>query len=134
MKEYKHDLTGTIICDQGDGRLVIDLRYTPHDEVFASQADWFVETVEGIAKETGHTLDFLFDMTHYETSIWNELMRARCRQMVEDSSIARKIAIVGDSISYFIVCSTLATLKKNRDRIKFFFEMEEAKQWLGWNG
>ncbi len=132
MRDFLHELTGTVIADRGNGRIVIDLRYAPDDAVFLSQAAWFVETVERIAREAAGPIDFLFDLSHFEPSIWNALMRERCRQMLEESTIARRIAIVGDAITFGIVYVTLESLRENKEKVKFCFSIPEAKTWLGW--
>lgn len=132
MKEYRHDPTETVVTDYGNGHVIIDLRYSPDEQVFLSQAAWFVETLGIIVREAGKPLDLIFDLYHFDPSVWDATMRHTCRQMVEESTIVRKIALVGDGLTYTTVLVTLSELQKNREKIKFFFHREEALDWLEW--
>lgn len=132
MKEYHHELTGSTIKDLGDGRVMLALRHAPDHPTFLSQEAWLVETVEGIAKEAGKALDFLFDLSGFEPPLWDAFMRKHALASLESSEILNKSAIVGDSIVFMYVGATLAALSSKRDRVKFFFHIEDAKDWLGW--
>jgi hypothetical protein len=130
--EYRHDPTGTTILDMGNGRVKVDLRFTPDTNIFLGQATWVEQTLESIAKQANRSIDVIFDLVHFEPTIWSAVMQARARQGVDNSTIVRKIAIVGDSILFSLISLTLALLTHNRDRIKYFFQMSDAKRWLEW--
>jgi hypothetical protein len=97
-----------------------------------SQAAWFVDTLGVIVRGAGKPLDLMFDLHNFEPSVWDKTMRDTCRQMVEESTIVNKIALVGDGIIYTTVLATLASLQKNKEKIKFFFHRDEAAKWLAW--
>lgn len=132
MTDYRHEPTNTSIRDFGDGHIEIDLRYSPDRDVFLLQAQWFEATLAVIVRAAGKPLDLVFDLHHFEPSVWDAVMKEKCRQMVEESTIVRKIALIGDGLIYATVLITLQALENNKEKIKFFFNRNDAKDWLGW--
>ncbi len=131
-KEYFFESIGTSITDYEDGRLKIVYGRPAHDvQEVLDQGEWIKKMIAEIYASHGLPLRILADLEKLQQVTLDDRSRALYREMMEQEYI-NKIAIVGDAFSFTKVMTLLLLLTGKRNRVRFFFNIAEARQWIGW--
>ncbi|HYE60250.1 MAG TPA: STAS/SEC14 domain-containing protein [Candidatus Kapabacteria bacterium] len=132
FQEYLFEALGTTIEDIGRGK--VRIVYGRPSETLAQvveQAKWIGVIIETLHKKYGEQeLTVLADLGKLDRISLDDRARATYREIMQRPYI-EKIAIVGDAFSYTHVLTIMVALVR-QSRVKFFFTMKDAKEWLKW--
>lgn len=132
MKEYIYEPSGTRIRDEGEGRVVVE--YWDADQTLeeaTAEGLWIRSSQEQIAAVSKKPIDVLVDLGRVEQLPLDDALRQLYRDTMAANHLHR-IAIVGDSFMFTRALSVVVLLSGEREKVKFFFKMDDAKDWLGW--
>lgn len=132
MKEYIHESSGIVVRDEGEGRVTVVCAANPQNNGESrAEGEWVRDTLKQIAAGYEKPISMLVDLMRVESMPYTDQLRAFHRDTIEEGYIER-VAVVGDAFIFTRVLAVVSMLSEHRKKIKFFFKMEDAKDWLGW--
>ena len=132
MKEYIYEPIHTVVQEWDEGRVLIFLTET--GQTFGqsqAQAFWLRDQLRSIAERVKKKLRVIVDLGTLDQTLLTDDLRHLYRDMMTDGC-TEKIALVGDTFLFGRVLSILTLLAKPRQKVKYFFKINDAKDWLEW--
>ncbi len=97
----------------------------------ADQAHWIDEQFRGLhLRYPDSKFSVLVDLGKLHTINLDDNVRAIYKSIMDRDYIAR-VGIVGDTFSFTKVL-TIMVILKSKPKVKFFFNITQAKDWLEW--
>src|SRR3989344_2733570 len=125
QNERTFERTGTTLVSDGEGRITIHFRELDDSlEAITEQTNWLMDMINQLVPGEGK-IQVLADLEKLETASIDDAIRLKFRSFIEDDRVD-KVAVVGNALLLAKTLTVLILLKKNRNRIKFFFNFRDA--------
>jgi len=134
VNEYEYEPIGTMLTDLGNGKLVLVFGRPADDlkEVY-DQALWVEKVLDQLHKnDEKEKYTMLVDLEKLMLLRLDQKSRDKYKEIIKQPYL-KQIALVGDAVNYTKVLPLLAASRFRRSKIKFFFRIKEAHDWLKWD-